>query len=440
MTKGSLFALVIVTVMVGFTSKVHAHVALSFPPARKYDLDFMDTFRTEKPCGMRKGDIVTTIEAGKPLKITWHLGYPHKGGFKIQLLGPDEKLIQDLTPSGLYAGEDRPTTQEYQIQVDEGVQCQGCSIRLERQALEWGANYRFQSCADVDIVSPANFKLDCSGHGQPSGSSCACEKTYFGERCQYKNDCEDDSDCNDRGDCIDIKGTTLPRKQCFCQFGFFGHNCERKSTFDDNANFTQKPDLYTLVPGRGVDFYYRMIEDGEFEGVIAGKSTTHYVAVGWRGTYVDQSCRAFPDDAITPIDRGFHPMDCTDMVIGTAIGDRSRIGDYYTRDRSTPRLDNFYGGEESLTGALGWEVDGRTYIMFRKPVKAIDDADHDFLGTLSFIWAHGQENAEFYTADELKYHGGNRGHMEIEVSAGTAINISIASTIIGLISVYVLSM
>lgn len=31
------------------------HVALTFPPARKYDLDFLDNSRTKGPCGMPKG-------------------------------------------------------------------------------------------------------------------------------------------------------------------------------------------------------------------------------------------------------------------------------------------------------------------------------------------------------------------------------------------------
>lgn len=34
---------------------VNAHVALTFPPARKYDLDFLDNSRTPPPCGMPKG-------------------------------------------------------------------------------------------------------------------------------------------------------------------------------------------------------------------------------------------------------------------------------------------------------------------------------------------------------------------------------------------------
>lgn len=32
-----------------------AHVALTYPPARKYDLDFLDNARTKGPCGMPKG-------------------------------------------------------------------------------------------------------------------------------------------------------------------------------------------------------------------------------------------------------------------------------------------------------------------------------------------------------------------------------------------------
>lgn len=32
------------------------HVALTFPPARKYDLDFLDNSRTPAPCGMPKGE------------------------------------------------------------------------------------------------------------------------------------------------------------------------------------------------------------------------------------------------------------------------------------------------------------------------------------------------------------------------------------------------
>lgn len=64
-----------------------------------------------------------------------------------------------------------------------------------------------------------------------------------------------------------------------------------------------------------------------------------------------------------------HPMDCTDMIIGAARGMRSRVGDYYTRGRSSPQRDEFYGGSESLTSAGGFERDGYTYIIIRRKLK-----------------------------------------------------------------------
>lgn len=48
----SVLAVLYVTIV--FTE---AHVALTFPPARKYDLDFLDNSRTKGPCGMPKGKI-----------------------------------------------------------------------------------------------------------------------------------------------------------------------------------------------------------------------------------------------------------------------------------------------------------------------------------------------------------------------------------------------
>uniref|UniRef100_A0A1B0DNA9 Uncharacterized protein n=1 Tax=Phlebotomus papatasi TaxID=29031 RepID=A0A1B0DNA9_PHLPP len=40
--------------LVVLDSRVYGHVALTFPPARKYDLDFLDNSRTKGPCGMPK--------------------------------------------------------------------------------------------------------------------------------------------------------------------------------------------------------------------------------------------------------------------------------------------------------------------------------------------------------------------------------------------------
>lgn len=117
-------------------------------------------------------------------------------------------------------------------------------------------------------------------------------------------------------------------------------------------------------------------------------------------------------------------MDCTDIVIGTARGKYSRVRDYYTRDRSTPREDPFWGGNFDLTATGGFEANGTTTIMFRKKLESSEPSDHSIVNDIMHvIWARGQEmgkyvhvppsglekerasKSEFYQPDELKYHG-----------------------------------
>ena len=44
--------------------------------------------------------------------------------------------------------------------------------------------------------------------------------------------------------------------------------------------------------------------------------------------------------------------------------------------------------------------------MFQRLVETDDsDTDNDFRSQLSFIWAYGQAEDDFYSDDELKYHG-----------------------------------
>ena len=59
------------------------HVRLDFPRARDLDLDFLDNVRTPAPCGMPKGEAMTSIEAGRRFNVTWHLAYPHQGKNKL---------------------------------------------------------------------------------------------------------------------------------------------------------------------------------------------------------------------------------------------------------------------------------------------------------------------------------------------------------------------
>ena len=56
------------------------------------------TLRTPLPCGgMKKGSVKTTLPAGRKHKITWHLGYAHQGGVRIELYDGQDRKLQDLT-------------------------------------------------------------------------------------------------------------------------------------------------------------------------------------------------------------------------------------------------------------------------------------------------------------------------------------------------------
>ena len=123
------------------------------------------------------------------------------------------------------------------------------------------------------------------------------------------------------------------------------------------------------------------------------------------------------------ISQPFHPMDCTDIVIGTVRNKTYRIADYFTRDQSTPQFDSFWGGKNDLVTALGYDDDrGQMVLLFRKKLIAEESTDHSITNEpMHLIWAKGQEVGQyhhhpeielgvdkakaFYAIDELKYHG-----------------------------------
>ena len=203
----------------------------------------------------------------------------------------------------------------------------------------------------------------------------------------------------------------MPKRECYCAIGWFGRNCETRSDLGVKA---VNESLYNVERLRGdsFKFMWRVIGPLEetLEGVIVAK-TTSYVAIGWRSSEESPSCQMFPRDVEKPpvIPKQLHGMDCQDIIIGKANGDLSNVGDYYTRDRSTPRRDDIYGGKDDLSAAAGWEEDGVTTIMFRRPVNPPDMTDNAFENNLHMIFAYGQASADFYMEDELKYHSGNRG-------------------------------
>ena len=50
--------LALVAVMV---QECHGHIRLTYPPARKYQFDFLDNVRTPGPCGMPSGQSVALL-------------------------------------------------------------------------------------------------------------------------------------------------------------------------------------------------------------------------------------------------------------------------------------------------------------------------------------------------------------------------------------------
>jgi len=91
------------------------------------------------------------------------------------------------------------------------------------------------------------------------------------------------------GKCTTIEGgSALPKRRCYCQDGFFGPDCRSESPLT-SSNYSSSS--YTFISTRGnVNFGYRIVKD-EVEGVIIGKGTTSWVAVGER----ENSCLNDPN-------------------------------------------------------------------------------------------------------------------------------------------------
>lgn len=47
----------------------------------------------------------TNLAMGQTYDIVWHLGYAHKGGFQIDLLDSNGKVVKILTPNGFVGNE-----------------------------------------------------------------------------------------------------------------------------------------------------------------------------------------------------------------------------------------------------------------------------------------------------------------------------------------------
>ncbi|KAF2359756.1 DOMON domain [Trinorchestia longiramus] len=234
---------------------------------------------------------------GSSLEVTWHLAYPHQGGYRIELLDQQQRVVADLTnPDGeTLLVDDDPTAQSHRITLPKDTLCSGCTLRLLRQASEWGPRYQFWSCADVDIVKRRFLREKCSGNGIYMVDKCRCNKGFYGTTCQYTNECEVDADCGVYGKCFDIDATSYPKKQCYCQQGRFGPKCSNSSLLrlpsQLNLNLFTKKELSPKL-----SMYYRVLKNegqDQIEVALVGNGTS-YLAVGWRPSSATTACRQFP--------------------------------------------------------------------------------------------------------------------------------------------------
>jgi len=254
------------------------------------------------------------------------------------------------------------------------------------------------------------------------------------DRCQYQTQCTTDADCNGpkgQGKCLVMDSSLFPYKECHCTDGWHGAQCESEARWGPGQARTFNREQFSSVElGSGLSLLWRLTDNSEVE-IIMTAPTTSWLGLGWRPADTDKSCHSFPS-SLAGYKSSLHAMDCMDMVIGTARGGLGRVADYYTRDRSTPRLDSVWGGQDDLLSSAAWEEDGQTVMRFVRKVSG-GQADHDLQGNLRIIWAHGQLS-DFYLQDQLKYHGKqSRGISSIElpqsssslIGGWTPVNIGI---------------
>ena len=59
----------VVLILAAIFAPICGHVALTYPPARQYSLDFLDNQRTQAPCGMPKGKAFRVFRRVGTIKV-----------------------------------------------------------------------------------------------------------------------------------------------------------------------------------------------------------------------------------------------------------------------------------------------------------------------------------------------------------------------------------
>ncbi|TMS34383.1 hypothetical protein L596_001992 [Steinernema carpocapsae] len=275
------------------TGLASAHVRLLYPPARYPALDFIDNARTPPPCGVAKSrtasnDSRTFLKSGSQFEVEWFMSNVHKGGYRVELLNNKDETIGFLTPSKGFVGVDNTTRTSVVVTLPPDFECFNCGIRLVREASEYGKNFVFYSCADVNILNDVPEGNTCLGRGQRSNGTCECDQFYSGKSCSRQDECATDDDCGE-GTCVEFSKEADPRRQCFCKLSYYGERCDKQSpTFSKESEFDAS--LYHMreVGADQDKIFWRIIQD-EIEVVLkyTGKS---WVALGWKPQDLNGKC------------------------------------------------------------------------------------------------------------------------------------------------------
>ncbi|CAK8688129.1 uncharacterized protein LOC143461130 [Clavelina lepadiformis] len=294
--------------LVVFLYDVTGHVVLTFPPARPFAFDFLDNSQSEGPCGMtfnKEHKIMTSLAAGTPFNVTWHVAYPHLGGIKLQLLDTEGAVLSELTDSN-FIYKDDSTRLNHEVTLKSDIACDHCVLRIIKQASEWtnqntSDGYLFWSCADVTMVSDADvnggcYDNKCLNGGTCESGKCACAARYEGGRCEHENECADDGDCA-HGRCVDVDSTKFPSKFCFCEPGWMGGSCEKESELSEaKLDESDEKDFHKVVlyDNPKFELFWKLFDDRPQVEIALRVETDTWCAIGWRPDDIDKKCKDFP--------------------------------------------------------------------------------------------------------------------------------------------------
>eukprot|EP00117_Sycon_ciliatum_P032762 scpid90980/ scgid25339/ len=283
-----------------------AHIRLTWPQARYPQLDFLDNIRSGLPCGVPfdpKTQIVTTVAAGSTIDVSWHLGFAHRGGVEVNLLTPI--ATYNLTTG--FVRSDDPTLLHLRVTLPAGITCAAangstCTLHIRHQALEWGTNYIFHSCADLNVTAATTSMQAacgarngevCSGNGKCIDNMCQCNRLASGTTCQNVDECLNDEDCGGyrRGVCQKLGFTSYPKNQCYCRAGWMGPKCTKQSTLT-NALIEETGYYQNKMKVNDNYYLYWKVTQGatpEIEIAMKVRSSS-WVGLGWRPNTVTASC------------------------------------------------------------------------------------------------------------------------------------------------------